>query len=152
MSRLVLLRHAEAETVGETDAERVLTPRGRTAAVAAGRWLAEHAVPDLAVVSPAARARETWELAAAHLPSPPEVRVDERVYANSVADLLAVIAGAPGTLAIVGHNPSVGRLAHTLAGGSGLGHGYPTAAVSVFELDDPAAASGRLLAYAVPRG
>jgi hypothetical protein len=58
--RLVLLRHAEAEEFGASDAERVLTPRGRTAAAAVGTWLVSRsAVPDLAVVSPAARARET---------------------------------------------------------------------------------------------
>jgi phosphohistidine phosphatase len=143
--RLVLLRHAEAEGFAPTDVERTLTPRGRTAASDVGRWLAREAVPDLAVVSPATRARETWDLAAARLPSPPEVRVDERVYANSVPDLLAVISAADvGTLVVVGHNPSIGDLAHELDEEAGLGRGYPTAAVSVFEVDGTA---GRLLAY-----
>lgn len=133
--RLVLLRHAEAEVFGASDAERVLTARGRVDAAAVGRWLAaEGVVPDLAVVSPAARARETWTLVAAGLPAAPPCEVDLRVYANDVDTLLAVVEEADpavGTLAVVGHNPSVSDLAHALGSDA---DGFRPAAVAVFEL------------------
>lgn len=150
--RLVLLRHAEAEPYGDGDAARVLTARGRSAATAAGRWLARRAVPDLAVVSPAARARETWTLAAARLPAPPPSEVDRRIYANSLPDLLAVLAEtdpAVGTLLLVGHNPSINELAHTLDDTADLG-GYPTAGLAVFDLPAWHAPAGRLTAFVVP--
>lgn len=164
--RLVLLRHAKADPAGRTDAERSLAPRGRADAAAVGRWLAAAGiVPDLAVVSPARRAGETWALAAAELGPVGDPVSDDRVYANTVEDLLAVVGEAPGevgTLAVVGHNPSMGQLAFALDDGTGedgardaLGRGYPTAAVSVFALADwPSAGprAGRLLSFAVPRG
>jgi phosphohistidine phosphatase len=161
--RLVLLRHAKAEGFGRTDADRVLAPKGRRDAAAVGRWLAsQDVIPDLAVVSPASRAGETWDLAAAELGAEPPVTVDDRVYANSTPELLAIVAGTAGdvaSLVLVGHNPSIGQLASSLDDGTGdpavreeLAHGFPTAAVSVFALADWTARTGRLVAYAVPRG
>ena len=67
MRRLMLLRHAKTERaeLGERDRDRKLTKRGRTDAQAIGAYMARHGlVPDLALVSPANRARETWALAA----------------------------------------------------------------------------------------
>jgi phosphohistidine phosphatase len=79
-----------------------------------------------------------------------------------VRQLLAIVAETAddvGTLALIGHNPSIGQLAFSLDDGSGdpavreeLAEGYPTAAVSVFALPDWTAGSGALLAYTIPRG
>src|SRR6478735_578713 len=62
---LVLLRHAKSDwSTGEPDPRRPLAGRGRRQAPEAGRWLAANLdAIDLAVVSPATRARQTWELA-----------------------------------------------------------------------------------------
>ena len=70
MRRLLLLRHAKAERSqpGGRDHDRVLAERGRADAKKLGVYLARHAfVPDRAVVSTAARTRETWALLATAL-------------------------------------------------------------------------------------
>jgi phosphohistidine phosphatase len=141
--QLVLLRHAEATTGGTDDSERQLTGQGASAAQAVGRWLGEHQVqPDAVVASPARRARQTWEGAAAALDPAPTQTVDRRIYENSAAELLAVIrdtAADVGTLLLVGHNPGVHELATVLDDGTGddearqrLARRYPPAGVAVF--------------------
>src|SRR5262245_47283983 len=94
---LVLLRHAKSDwDTHEPDVRRPLAGRGRRQAPEAGRWLAEHLDPiDLAVVSPAVRARSTWELASAELGAVPETREDDRVYAASGPELLDVVRELP---------------------------------------------------------
>ena len=70
MRRLMLLRHAKTERAepGERDRDRKLMKRGRADAPAIGAYMAHHdLVPDLALVSPAERAQETWALVAALL-------------------------------------------------------------------------------------
>lgn len=118
---LLLLRHAKSDWSGSVaDPDRPLAERGRGQAPLAGRWLAGRADPiDLAIVSPAERARETWELASAELPSAPSARVDERVYAASADRLLSVLREVPDevrTVLLIGHNPGMEQLASRLAG------------------------------------
>ena len=98
---LILLRHAKSDWSGdEPDVDRPLAKRGRRQAPEAGRWLAANIDRiDLAVVSPASRARSTWDLVAAELPVPPPTRIDDRVYAASDAELLAVVRGPADDLA-----------------------------------------------------
>ena len=132
---LVLLRHAKSDWDGEeADIDRPLARRGRREAPEAGRWI-NHNLPtlDLAVVSPALRARETWDLVAAELGSAPAVIVADRVYAASVDDLLAVVRGLPtevATVLLVGHNPGLEELAHVLTGGLVP---MPTSAIAVLD-------------------
>ena len=149
--RLVLVRHAKAEQ-GGPDLERALAKRGRADAAALGEWLSKQGiVPDRVVISPSRRTRDTWKLAAP--PGSPEPEVDERIYDNTVEDLLAVIHSTPedaDTLVVVGHNPSVGELA--VAFDPTLRE-YPTSATAVFALDEWAQApSGQLTTSVVPRG
>ncbi len=145
--RLVLIRHAEAGSAA-VDADRLLTERGRREAADVGGWLAGiGAVPDRVVVSPARRARQTWARAVEALGSVPQPVVDERLYDNTPESVLAVVretAGDVGNLVVVGHNPSVGHLAHVLDvdhadpdAGSRLRAGYPPGTASVFELRGP---------------
>ena len=59
--QLVIMRHAKAERTAATDHARQLTDRGRRDAVAAGQMLAQSGASlELALVSTAARAQETW--------------------------------------------------------------------------------------------
>ncbi|MGI8681523.1 MAG: SixA phosphatase family protein [Mycobacteriales bacterium] len=165
--RLVLVRHAKSETDGTADSERPLAQRGVADAPAIGRWLAEHAVvPDRVVVSPARRARQTWELAASEVGAAPEPVLDERVYDNTVEDLLAVIRETPAgveILVLVGHNPSMEQLAAALDDGRGhaagrheLARKYPTSGVAVFAVNGDWAAvgpgGGTLVSFTAPRG
>ncbi len=118
---LILLRHAKSDWSGdEPDVDRPLTKRGKRQAPEAGHWLAgSSAHLDLAVVSPARRARSTWELVAAELEAAPPARIDERVYAASGSALLRVVRGLPaaaGTVVLVGHNPGLEELILLLTG------------------------------------
>jgi phosphohistidine phosphatase len=149
--RLVLVRHAQAADA-PIDADRPLTQRGTRQATAIGGRLEQAGlVPDRAVVSPARRAVQTWELASAHLATDPPI-VEERIYDNTVEALLTVlreVADDVRTVALVGHNPSIGELAAALDDGLGspaargeLGRGFPTGTVAVFELAAPFTAIG----------
>ena len=136
MATLILLRHAKSDwSGGEPDIDRPLAARGRRQAAEAGRWLAAN-VPgiDLAVVSPATRARSTWELVAGELDRAPELLVDDRVYAASGEELLEVVQGLAddtGTVVLTGHNPGVEELAELLAG---QWVRMPTSALAVLDL------------------
>lgn len=164
--RLVLIRHSKAAE-GPVDIDRPLAARGVKDARALGKWLADAAfAPDRVVVSPARRARQTWEGAAAQLPVAPVAHVDDRIYDNEVPLLLEVVHETPvriGTLVLVGHNPSFGDLAYALDDGAGdpdaaqeMLAGFPTSAVAVFDVTQPWDGvhehSARLSRFAAPRG
>ncbi len=136
---LVLLRHGKSDwSGGEADVDRPLAPRGRRQAPEAGRWIAAN-LPrlDLAVVSPAARARATWDLAAAELDQPPPVTVEPAVYAAGADRLLEVLTALEDDLAtvvLVGHNPGLEDLAGALADPAGDAARMTTAALAVLAL------------------
>ena len=117
----MVLRHAKsAYPQGVDDVDRPLADRGRRDAPAAGRWLRAHApVIDLAVCSPAARTRQTWDLVARELAGAPELRLDGLVYAATAEDLLAVVHKLPesaGSVLVIGHDPGVTDLVYVLTG------------------------------------
>jgi len=118
---LVLLRHAKSDWSGnEADRDRPLASRGRRQAAEAGRWLAANIESvSLAVVSPATRARSTWELVAGELDETARTLIDDRLYAASGDELLSVVRELPDdveTAVLVGHNPGVEDLAWLLTG------------------------------------
>ena len=122
--RLFLLRHAKsAWPDGVADHDRPLADRGRRDAAAVGRWLAASGMgPDLVLVSPAQRARQTWDAVAAELGSTGEVRVTDEVYDAGPGDLLDVLRDIPAAtphVLVVGHNPGIERLAGLLDDGAG---------------------------------
>lgn len=163
--RLVLIRHAKA-AAGALDHDRPLAARGIVDAVAIGAWLVAAGVaPDYVVVSTALRAQQTWEGAAGVLGSPPVVVADERIYGNTVDDLLASIHDAPAdaaTVVLVGHNPSMAELAFALDDGGGdpaartaLARSYPTSGVACSDVEAEWAelrpGGGTLTHFATPR-
>ena len=164
--RLVLIRHAKAETLASSDSARTLAARGRRDAAAVGKWLAGYGVqPDLVVISPAQRTRQTWELAQHSLTGSPPVLIEPRIYENTIDDVLDVIREAApevSTLVIVGHNPSMEGTAALLDDGSGsaprqeLQNGFPTSGVAVFSVagdwENVGPATATLESFAVPRG
>jgi phosphohistidine phosphatase len=168
MLSLMLLRHAKsslAET-GQDDLDRPLNDRGKRAAVAVGRYMASNnLVPRLVLCSPAQRTRETWDLVAGELPATPEVLFVAEIYdsgdGTALMECLRHRAGTAQSVLLIGHNPSIGELAQTLAGmGSPklrerLEKKYPTAALAIFSFDlgnwqSLAAGSGRLLRFVRP--
>jgi phosphohistidine phosphatase len=130
---LIVLRHAKSDwSGGEADIDRGLSKRGRRQAPDAGRWLAANIGRiDLAVVSPARRARRTWDLVSAQLDVPPPQRIDDRVYDASAGELIGVVrelSDEAATVVLVGHNPSVEELVSRLTGESVP---MPTSALAV---------------------
>ena len=119
MSRLMLLRHAKTASAepGENDRDRKLTARGRADAPVIGAYIAHHRlVPDLALVSPAVRAEETWDLVAGALPAQPRLVKDERIYNASPRRLSTLIRETrqAASILLVGHNPGLHELAVSL--------------------------------------
>lgn len=111
---LLLWRHAEAED-GEDDMKRRLTARGEKQARTMAAWIRQHQPKDLRiVVSPAVRTLQTAE--ALQLPFEtvrkigPEACVSELIAASGWPT-------AQGSVLIVGHQPSLGRMASLLLAG-----------------------------------
>lgn len=133
MRTLVVVRHGKSDWSGpEPDHDRPLAKRGRRQAPESGTWLAAN-LPDidLAVVSTALRAHQTWELIAAELPSPPPVHLQGSAYAAWGSDLLEIVQALPEhkhTVALVGHNPGLEDLVETL---TGKGLALPTSCLAV---------------------
>lgn len=137
MTQLILIRHAKSDwSAGADDRHRPLNPRGTHQAPATGEWVAaQFDELDLAVVSVATRAQQTWELVAAHLDPLPEVIDSEEAYTFDGDDLADVVAALPSsveTVILVGHNPALEELIG-LATRSSVP--MPTSAVAVLELD-----------------
>lgn len=168
MRRLMLLRHAKSDwsTSGQRDHERTLAPRGRKTAPLMGRYIAEQAlIPDHAIVSTAARTRETWRLVSDMFPRTPPVDFEPRIYEAAPRDILAAIADAPApakSLIVVGHNPGFHDTANLLVNSGdtrmlhNLSEKFPTAALAVIDLDIPdwraiRLGSGRLERFITPR-
>ncbi|MFD7907670.1 SixA phosphatase family protein [Kitasatospora sp. NPDC059722] len=162
---LIVLRHAKsAWPAGVPDEKRPLGPRGRRDAPEAGRWLRDRGLlPDAVVCSPARRARETWDLAAAELPGAPSATVDPRVYTADADDLVEVLREQPRdatTVLLVGHNPALEDLILDLAGDPGgealdrVREKYPTSGLAVLEIAGAwdELDSARLRDFVVPRG
>lgn len=165
--RLVLMRHAKAEQVGSSDMQRELSPRGLADAEAAGRWLAEQGVePDHALVSAAVRTSQTWEAVAAAAGWDDDATYDDALYDAGPETALDLVRETPEdarTLMVVGHNPTIGYLAQLLDDGDGdedasseLATGYPTSAVTIFDLEgewgDVEEQCATLVAHHVARG
>jgi phosphohistidine phosphatase len=140
----MLLRHGEAASAdGLADLDRQLTERGRNAAWRMGRYLAAEGLrPDLALISPARRARDTWALAGPALGEVP-TRLEARIYESPPQRLLAIVREAEeglATLLLVGHNPGLQDLLRLLlcdeerySYGALIGK-YPPAGLAVVDL------------------
>lgn len=145
MRRLILLRHAKTERDAPSgrDIDRRLDERGRQDCESVGRWLARHGyVPDIALVSNAARAQETWTILSKSFPA---ARAEERpdLYSADTRELLTVIHAAeiadPKILMILAHNPALHELALALiatgemAGRQALAANLPTTGAVVID-------------------
>ena len=156
---LILMRHAKSswEQPGD-DRARVLNARGRRAATDLGAWLrrAGH-VPDRALVSDAARTRETWE----RLRLEAEAEFLPGLYCAEAHRMLDILRSAGGarTVLMLGHNPGIAELAEALVETppeNGAFLRYPTGATTVIAFDAPGwsevePGTGRVVDFMVPR-
>jgi phosphohistidine phosphatase len=119
MRRLILFRHAKAEPRGADmeDFDRPLAPRGREDAALVGRVLARmDLAPDLALVSTARRAAETWLFARDAFPTAkgePHPELYEAAPAT-IREAVNQAAARAQTLMVVAHNPGLHELAISL--------------------------------------
>ncbi len=119
MFTLILLRHAKAVKPAGDDFSRDLTDAGGSDARRAGAALLDRALlPDLAMVSPSARTRQTFEAVQAASDRPIDVRFPDALYnatGEAIRDLLGTVdAGTKGVM-VVGHNPGVAESVAALA-------------------------------------
>ena len=111
---LLLWRHAEAAD-GSPDKARPLTEHGQKQARRMAKWLGEHAPADLRIlVSPALRTQQTvqaWRQ---------EYETSDAVFTNVEPESVLDAAGWPdagGAVMVVGHQPTLGRVASLLLNG-----------------------------------
>ena len=113
MARITLIRHGKTEipSYEKHDFDRSLILRGQQNSSAVGAFLREHKMlPQLVLVSSAARTRETYEFMKSEWPDGIAVKFIEDLYEASADTLLAVIlnnCGVQSNIAVIGHNPSL---------------------------------------------
>jgi phosphohistidine phosphatase len=148
MDRLILFRHGKAEpdSASGDDFDRRLAPSGhRESAETAARLAEMGFLPDLALVSTAARARETWAAAQPHFPAA-AVSFERGLYdadSHAVRQAAARAGALLGTVMVIAHNPSLQELTvRLLVEGSAPSsliartrRQFPTAAAAAFLFD-----------------
>ena len=158
MRQLLLLRHAKSSWDEGTleDRQRPLNPRGRLAAGAVREAMRNLGLlPDLVLVSPATRTRQTL---AALEPWDETPLVDEidALYLADAEKLLETLRAVPETtrsVLVVGHNPGLQELTLLLIGPGALRpadrdmrrlmESFPTAGLVEFAVAGPWPALGR---------
>lgn len=138
MVRLFLMRHAKSDWdhPGLADIDRPLNKRGSRNAVEMGGWLREqNAEPQLILVSPACRARETVDLLLTGLqPWRPEVRTVPVLYPGSPSGVLEALGSVPEkaeSVMLVAHNPALEIVVDMIGGHA---EPFPTGAVADIEI------------------
>lgn len=151
---LVLLRHGKSDwSVDACDADRPLNKRGRRQAADTGRYLARHLQVDLALVSTAKRAQQTWRMVCDEMPRAAPCRETSALYTHDGSDVLRVVRSLPDnarTVVLVGHNPALEEAVDRL---TGSWVELPTSAIAVVRLGawtDAGSTPGVLEGYGRP--
>jgi phosphohistidine phosphatase len=146
MLRLAILRHAEAVPLAQGgDADRELSPSGRDLAERMGRYFRKVGFkPDLTLVSPSKRTRETFDALERGAGEKFAIEYAPDLYQATLPALEELLAEAPKEtkfLLIIGHNPGLAEFANALAGKGKKselarmrGH-FPTPCLAVIDFD-----------------
>ena len=125
--QILLIRHGHAveEAPGLGDAGRWLSAKGRKVTRKVARWLgkSDKRRPSAIWTSPLVRAVQSAEILAAGVDHEGEVKpCAELSPGRDPGDLIKLLDSAPpdGTLALVGHEPSLSLIAGALLGDVGL--------------------------------
>lgn len=160
LRHLVLFRHGKAvrPEAAPDDFSRGLTERGRREARSQAAALAALGlVPEVALVSTALRASQTFDHAAPELPGI-RLRPSRALYlaAPEVYRDAALAEGAASVM-VVAHDPGLHGLACALLAGNPetpeallLKAGLPTAGIVVFEVDAAVRSGWRLVRFLAP--
>jgi len=145
MKTLYLFRHAKSSWKDQQldDFDRSLSKRGRTAATAMGRLLAEKQInPSQVLCSSSRRTRETLARIQEELVTPVPVRFEKGLYLAESATLLRRVRRLNDSLQsvmLIGHNPGLQQFALMLADGAEGAHRlqlaakFPTGSLAVLE-------------------
>jgi phosphohistidine phosphatase len=149
MRRLILFRHGKAEAAGPSggDKERPLAERGWVDSAATAHWLGESGfAPDLVLISPSVRTRETWDAARTCFPGARAQFQDQLYLADQEAihEVVMTASDEAETVMVIGHNPGLQDLGVELVANGGaprpqaqhMEGGFPTAAAWVFRMID----------------
>lgn len=114
--RVLLLRHAEASSIFTHDFDRSLTERGKLHTIQVAESFKEIDLENFEVyVSPARRTIETWTLISESRGLNASFQPIESLYSADTSAYVQLIArNSNEDLVIVGHNPAVSEVAHTL--------------------------------------
>lgn len=143
MRTLYLLRHAKSswDDPGLADFDRPLAPRGIDAAARMAEHMRRKGIsPELVLCSPAARAKETLTGLGDAI-GDARVELVRDLYEANESDLLAALHKVEADVAsvlLIGHNPSMHRLALLLCSGGAplddLRSKYPTAGLATLDI------------------
>jgi len=157
------MRHAKSSWAepGMADIDRPLNARGRNDAPRMGQWLKSTGLkPDLVLVSPAERTKETFALVADGFGSKLSSRIEDAIYEAEPVTLLELVrAQNVPTVMLVGHNPGCENLLRLTVREHDLNVGYqklvPTAAIYVIEFEGEwraiDAGGGTVVSHARPK-
>jgi phosphohistidine phosphatase len=148
MRHLILMRHAKAEKGSPSggDHDRPLAERGRDDAARIARALSAKGLrPDMALVSDAARTRQTWAAVEPAFENV-ELRVERDLYNASAEAIIAAVdtvADGADTLLVVAHNPGIheaalsylNRCSPSPAILDKLAGRFPTGSAAIFRFD-----------------
>ncbi|MFT3875479.1 MAG: histidine phosphatase family protein [Propioniciclava sp.] len=160
---LVLARHAKSSwKTNDPDVARPLSGRGTRDGVVAGATLANLDI-DLALVSPATRARQTWQCHQMGGATAADVRQVDELYYGDLDDVLAILRELPDsarTVLVIGHEPLISDLALTVSKPNKLTRAierkFPTSAIAALahqgSWSDLDHGVSRLAAFEIPRG
>ncbi len=148
MRQLILMRHAKTEQAapGQSDFSRELTERGRMdAPLVAAQLSALGAEPELALVSDATRARQTWELVQPCFPACSHRLMSTLYLAEAETIIREALQSHKDRVLVIGHNPGLHELASVIADNDtpaelALHQKFPTSAAVVFERESPTTA------------
>jgi phosphohistidine phosphatase len=175
MRQLLLLRHAKSswDSKALPDRDRPLNARGRRAASLMREAMRDLGLmPDLVMLSPSRRTRETLQMLEPW-DDAPLIEPLDTLYLAAASQILTVLHGVPETVRsvmLIGHNPGMHEFAVLLAGSRAtaprggeasarmaelLAAGYPTGALAEFGIAGPwwqlGPGGGQLIRFLRPR-
>jgi phosphohistidine phosphatase len=172
MKRLLLLRHAKAETpdANSRDEARALAKRGRedAALIGAVMWR-KHYLPDRILCSTAARTTETWVLLGPELHIAADAQFLGSLYLATAKAILKIVKATDAqakSVLVIGHNPGLEECAADLMRtpknaeerrrAAMLAVKFPTCALAVLDFDvqhwnELAGGTGALIDFIQPK-
>ncbi|MDO5629179.1 MAG: histidine phosphatase family protein [Mobilicoccus sp.] len=131
---LVVMRHGEARMSSDSgDEGRELTDTGRADCEEVGRWLTSEGVrPDLVLVSPATRTRQTWEALQRGGVVCDDVRIERVLYQGDIDEICDAFAQEDARVVLlVGHAPTAPAVGSDIVEQGGQRRAWPPATVAV---------------------